>query len=218
MWSTLMPFLEGLLLRFCLKPEVVESAGSPESTRPPLALLLDVYPEFLDRIRGKRVLDFGCGPGTQSVALAVAGAGRVVGVDINPLALGEGRRSAERHDVSGRVKFVQALEPNPKETFDVVFSQNSMEHFSDPGAILRTMAAALAPDGEILVTFGPPWFAPYGAHMRYFTNLPWVHLLFPERTIMAVRTRYRHDGAARYEDVEGGLNRMSVRKFRRLVQ
>ena len=99
----------------------------------------------------------------------------------------------------------------------MVFSQNSMEHFRDPEAILRTMADALAPKGEMLVTFGPPWFAPYGAHMQYFTRLPWVHLLFPERTIMAVRGRYRQDGALKYGDVEGGLNQMSVRKFRRLV-
>src|SRR6266566_6229115 len=68
--SRLMPLLEALLLRSCLDARTVEAAGaSDEPTRPPLELLLRVYPELLDRIRGKRVLDFGCGPGTQSVAL-----------------------------------------------------------------------------------------------------------------------------------------------------
>jgi SAM-dependent methyltransferase len=213
-----MPPLQALLLRFCVDPRAVESGGSPEQLRPPLGLLLRVYPELPSRIRGSRVLDFGCGPGTQSVALAVAGAASVVGVDINPRGLEEGRRIAQEHGIAGRVQFVQALRPNHRGQFDLVFSQNSMEHFSDPEAILRTMADALAPKGELVVTFGPPWFAPYGAHMHYFTKIPWVHLLFPERTIMAVRTRYRQDGAANYEEVEGGLNRMSVRKFRRLVK
>lgn len=212
-----MPLLEALLLRCCLDPKTVDPVGSSEPARPALGLLLRVYPELLDRIRGRRVLDFGCGPGTQSVALAVAGAASVVGVDLNPRALEEARRTAEEHGVSARVQFVQALGPDHRGGFELVVSQNSMEHFRDPEAILRTMANALAPKGEMLVTFGPPWFAPYGAHVHYFTKLPWVHLLFPERTIMAVRAHYRLDGAIKYEDGEGGLNQMSVRKFRQLV-
>ena len=34
---------------------------------------------------------------------------------------------------------------------------------------------------------------------------------------MAVRSRYRKDGAKRYEEVESGLNKMSLRKFERLI-
>jgi hypothetical protein len=54
--------------------------------------------------------------------------------------------------------------------------------------------------------------------MDGFTRLPWVNLLFPERDVMAVRSLYRHDGATRYEDIEGGLNRMTVARFERLMQ
>ena len=54
--------------------------------------------------------------------------------------------------------------------------------------------------------------------MDGFTRLPWVSLLFHERTVMNVRSRYRSDGARRYEDVEGGLNRMSVTRFERLMR
>ena len=75
------------------------------------------------------------------------------------------------------------------------------------------MASALAPGGRILIVFGPPWFAPYGSHMQFFTPLPWVNLLFGERTVMRVRSRYKKDGARRYEEVEGGLNRMSLSKL-----
>ena len=35
---------------------------------------------------------------------------------------------------------------------------------------------------------------------------------------MQVRNRFRDDGAVRYEDVEGGLNRMTVARFERLVR
>ena len=34
---------------------------------------------------------------------------------------------------------------------------------------------------------------------------------------MAVRRRYRDDGARRYEEVESGLNKMTVGRFERIV-
>ncbi|MGB5211181.1 MAG: class I SAM-dependent methyltransferase, partial [Gammaproteobacteria bacterium] len=48
-----------------------------------LALLHRVYPDFEQIIKGKRVLDFGCGTGKQAAALALGGAGHVVGLDTN---------------------------------------------------------------------------------------------------------------------------------------
>ena len=77
--------------------------------------------------------------------------------------------------------------------FDIVLSHNSMEHFGDPARILDVMKSALKPDGRLYITFGPPWYAPYGSHMHFFTRVPWVNLLFSERTVMAVRARYRND-------------------------
>jgi len=68
------------------------------------------------------------------------------------------------------------------------------------------------------MTFGPLWLSPYGAHFGGITPLPWVHLIFSEHTIMAVRRRYYDDGAERYEEVEGGLNRMTLRKFYRVIK
>jgi SAM-dependent methyltransferase len=103
-------------------------------------------------------------------------------------------------------------------TFDVVVSQDAMEHFDDPGAALAAMAAALRPGGIILMVFGPPWWAPYGAHMRFFCPIPWLQLWFSEKTVMTVRARYRRDGAKHYEEVESGLNKMSLAKFERIVR
>ena len=54
--------------------------------------------------------------------------------------------------------------------------------------------------------------------MVFFTKVPWVHVWFSERTVMRVRSRFRGDGATRYEDVEGGLNRMTLAKFERIIR
>jgi predicted nicotinamide N-methyase len=53
-----------------------------------------------DRVRGKRVLDFGCGSGVVAIAAALAGAGEVIACDIDPLALAATRSNARRNGVS----------------------------------------------------------------------------------------------------------------------
>lgn len=214
--------LERLLLISCRSPEAVslESDGceSAVGQQVALALLERVYPELRERIRDSRVLDFGCGTGHQAVALAEIGAAEVVGVDINSEWRRRASALAAQRGIADRVRFVGRINAEDAGGFDFVFSQNSMEHFPNPDQALREMANALAPNGRLLVTFGPPWYAPYGAHMHYFTKIPWVHLIFPERVIMRVRSRYKADGARNYVDIEGGLNKMSLKKFKRLLQ
>lgn len=204
--------LERILAVTCREPDVT-LPGAPGDD--PLAPLRASFPDLDDMVRGADVIDFGCGLGEQAIALAEAGAASVLGVDINPAYLDVGRDAAWKRGVADRVTFATEADGVGA---DVVLSVNSMEHFSDPGAVLATMRDALRPGGLLIVTFSPPWLSAYGAHMHHFTPVPWVHLLFPERTIMRVRARYQNDGATRYEDVEGGLNRMTLRKFERLVR
>lgn len=182
-----------------------------------LSLLCGVFPNYLNLIKDKEILDFGCGSGYQVIALAKSGAKYVVGIDINHEALRKAQDMANALDLQKKVKFNHVLEDTLKGRFDIVISQNSMEHFRDPIEILLEMKSALKKGGLLLITFGPPWFAPYGSHMQFFTKLPWVNIMFNEETVMAVRSRFRNDGATKYEGVEGGLNRMTVAKFEHII-
>jgi SAM-dependent methyltransferase len=179
--------------------------------------LCRVFPDFLDALVGKRVLDFGCGTGTQVVAMAMNGASFVLGVDTNRRSLEKARALGLKMGLGERVTFADHVEGPMKGTFDIVLSHDSMEHFADPARILDDMKSALNENGKIYITFGPPWFAPYGSHMHFFTKTPWVNILFSEQTVMNVRSRYRKDCAKTYEEVESGLNRMTVSKFETLV-
>ena len=200
-------------------PSAVAPDVQGEYLEAPLALLEQEYEGFAGRVRGKAVLDFGCGAGQQSVALAELGAAGVLGIEADPDGLAAARTRAREAGLEDRVRFAACLGPDEREAFDLVISQNAMEHFADPAAVLADLrSAARRPGGRLLITFGPPWFAPYGAHLHYFTKVPWVQLLFRERTVMRVRSRYRSDGAERYEDMQHGLNKMSLRKFERLVR
>ena len=57
-----------------------------------------------------------------------------------------------------------------------------------------------------------------GSTCQLFCPVPWLQLWFSEKTVLTVRRRYRQDGARRYEEVEGGLNKMSLAKFERIVK
>lgn len=204
-----------LLSALSIPPARIKTTSShPQYTKAnALDLLSREFPDLRDRVAGRRVMEYGCGAGFQSVALHQLGAAFVLGVDAHPAAVESGTKLAVAEGVEQYVRFSQKAEG----TFDVVVSQNAMEHFPEPEKSLREMAAVLSPSGAILITFGPPWFAPYGSHMHFFTKVPWVNILFSERTVLAVRAKYKADDARRYEDIEQGMNRMTVAKFERLV-
>lgn len=206
-----------VLLAFSRSTEEPDLSNSqPEwSVNTALDPLFRVLPASRALIPNANVLDVGCGSGHQAVAFAIAGARCVTALDTNPRILPLARQLADEYHVADRVRITSRIDPS--EQFDVVFSQNSMEHFVHAEDVLAMMVHATHPGGRVVISFGPPWLAPYGAHMRFFTRVPWVHLLFPERVVMRVRSRYRQDGAMRYEDVEGGLGRMSVGRFERMI-
>src|ERR1700722_6737100 len=97
------------------------------STTKPLELLQHEYPNLGQLVTGHSVLDFGCGHGDQAAALAREYQCAVTGLDTNPLTLSEART---RHGTVAR--FVDRLDG---EQFDVIVSQDAMEHFPDPKAV-----------------------------------------------------------------------------------
>ena len=217
---TSMNLPERVLCFFSRNPvdeDYIEGQGIEHTLDNALNTLTDVYPRFLAVIQGKDILDFGCGHGYQVVAMAMKGAKHAVGIDIRERLLETGKRRAIEAGVTHKVSFCSTTEQISPQTFDIVISQNSMEHFVNPGAILETMKCFLKSKGTLMITFGPPWYSPRGSHTHYFTKLPWVNILFSEKTVMHVRSLYRKDAATRYEEIEGGLAKMSVGRFEALL-
>jgi SAM-dependent methyltransferase len=215
-----MDLSERILLSLSRTPEADDYAQKEGETTldNALNLLTRVYPDFGALVSGKRVVDFGCGAGNQSIALVMKYDCSVVGVDSNPKMLAKAIENARQHDVSSqKLSFVPRPSPDMLNRFDVVISQNSFEHFASPEKVLAEMASLLTDSGIILITFGPPWFAPYGSHMYFFCKAPWVNVFFSEKTVMKARSHFRPDGIERYEDLAQGLNKMTLAKFESII-
>lgn len=181
--------------------------------------LEDTFPHFNEEVSGKNVLDIGCSHGIEAIAISILGAKEVWGIDIR---IDISRASELRSSLAPKVLInfseMDASHTSfPDEKFDVVVSVDSFEHFSDPYEVLKEIRRVTRNDGRIFITSGV-WSNPWGAHMHFFTKIPWVQFIFSEKTIMNVRNLYRSDGARRFSDVEGGLNKIGVRMFKQCVK
>lgn len=167
--------------------------------------------DFFEEIKGKVVIDFGCGDGADTVEMALKGAKRVIGIDIREDILQAAEQRARQAGVQNICSFTTSTE----ELADIVVSVDAFEHFSDPAGILRSMNTLLQPAGEVLVSFGPIWYHPLGGHL--FSVFPWAHLIFSEKALMSWRSTFKSDGAKRFSEVAGGLNQMTISRFEKLV-
>jgi SAM-dependent methyltransferase len=207
--SNALTALEYQILRRIAPREPTHMDGSAYAHRSKLAVLLGET--FLEQLAGKTVVDFGCGEGREAIEMARAGAS-VIGIDIQPEALERARANARAAGVADRCRFASVL----TEPVDLVVSLDSFEHFADPLAILGIMYDMLRPGGAVVSSFGPTWYHPYGGHL--FSVSPWAHLVFSESALIRWRSDIRSDGATRFSEVAGGLNRMTIGRFLDLVR
>jgi SAM-dependent methyltransferase len=173
-------------------------------------------------VRSKKVLDIGCGDGMLCIEFAKRGAGPVHGMDIDPNRIRGAQALANVKGLTNVVEFSCCdvlKDTNLGQKFDLVISKAAFEHIPDPHQCLRRIWELLEPGGYFATVFGPLWGSPYGAHMQGFTRVPWVHFLFPEDVVLRVRReKYRPDeAAARYEEIKGSLNRITVKQFKHYV-
>jgi SAM-dependent methyltransferase len=219
LWGRKMSYLGYKLLSLLARvPDKGRYPNSGDDThQDPLKLLKSMFPGFLEQIRDKSVVDFGCGLGNQTFALAENNAHHIVGIEKITKHVDKARIRAKELQAAN-VQFYESADFLEKGTYDVVISQNSMEHFEDPEQIIDLFYQLVGKDGKVFITFGPPWFSPYGAHTNFFCRFPWIHLIFKEKTVFQVRMKFTDDMATSYETVRGGLNRMSLKKFEGIIR
>jgi ubiquinone/menaquinone biosynthesis C-methylase UbiE len=104
---------------------------------------------------GERVLDLGCGAGTDSLVAAqmVGPEGSVTGIDMTPEMLAKARRAGEELG-AGNVEFLEAEAerlPFPDASFDVVISNGVIDLIPDKDAVFSELHRVLRPGGRLQV-------------------------------------------------------------------
>ena len=103
-------------------------------------------------LRGKAVLDVGCGGGILAEAMARRGA-NVLGIDLSVKPLKVARLHAMESGVAHleyREVAVEALAAERPASFDAVTCMEMLEHVPDPGSIVASCAALVKPGGPRL--------------------------------------------------------------------
>jgi arsenite methyltransferase len=104
---------------------------------------------------GERVLDLGCGAGTDSLVAAqmVGPEGRVRGIDMTPEMLAKARAAAAEMGASN-VEFLESEAehlPFRDESFDVVISNGVIDLIPDKEAVFSEIYRVLAPGGRMQI-------------------------------------------------------------------
>ncbi len=96
---------------------------------------------------GETVIDYGCGSGILAIAAAKLGAGRILGVDIDPVAVDAARINAHRNQVAG---IFQDVSTPLRDTADIVLANI----LANPLRVLAPALASLTRQGGRLVLAG----------------------------------------------------------------
>lgn len=145
-------------------------------------------------LRGRDVLDFGCGDGALSLHLAIEECpSSITGVDLDPAAIERAKLARELAQVprSVRIDFLQgSVEgvPIPDESIDVLVAFDCLEHVMSPLSIFRDWFRILRPGGRCLLEWFP-YKGPWGPHMEALIPIPWAHVLFGQRAMFRAAER-----------------------------
>jgi SAM-dependent methyltransferase len=131
---------------------------------------IPAFAEF-ERWRGKKVLEIGCGIGTDTMNFARAGAD-VTAVDLSSESLKLARKRAEIFNLTDRIKFYEANAERladfvPPQKFDLVYSFGVVHHSPHPEKIIEQIRGNYVQTGSTLKLM---------VYYRYAWKVLWILL------------------------------------------
>ena len=114
-----------------------------------------------ERWRGKKVLEIGCGLGTDTINFARHGA-QVTAVDLTEKSLDLARERAKVFGLEDRIQFIQANAEElsssvPVQNYDLVYSFGVIHHTPHPGKVLDQIRKYVTPGSTVKIMVYNRW-------------------------------------------------------------
>lgn len=169
---------------------------------------------------GKVVLDLGCGHGALAIDAAIAGAKRVIGIDLMSNRIAFARRIvAERFpNIADRIEFhyLDIADMTLEGEVDFVISKDTFEHIIGIDRVLLSVKRVLRQGGLLISGFSPLYYSPFGDHgfhaIGQRIKLPWAHLVLGDARVVTAYNNY-HPGVECHSIYDLGLNKLKRRDF-----
>ena len=184
-----------------------------------------------EMFENKSILDIGCGAGGKSLYYLSKGAKEVVGVDVVEKYKDESYALRDKLNLKDFTFICTDAADMPFEeaTFDTIIMNDAMEHVAKPLEVLSEVYRVLKPGGKVYINF-PPYNHPFGAHLSDAIGIPWVHLLFNDKTLIKGykelmkdnpdgedRVQFRISTNEAGEEYFSYINKMSSRRFNKIL-
>lgn len=121
---------------------------------------------------GAKILDVGCGFGASSIYLARKYGAEATGITISQVQVDMANQAAAKAGVSAKFLLMDAGAMTFEDSFDVVWSVESISHYQDIPKFFKAAAALLKPGGTLAIT---DWFKKKGLtgreHKKFLGDL-----------------------------------------------
>ena len=191
-----------------------------------------LYKNSNTSLEGKVCLDLGCGSGGGTISLAQQGVRKVIGLDLQESLLRQGNEylNSKYNSYLQQLDFVRgdgSSLPFRYDSFDVVISNDVLEHMEAPALVMKEIFRVLKEDGVAELSFST-YFGPRASHLGDFIHIPWSQVLFSDATLSVAcrklieRSCYQDTLIHRYEFEDPfatgcGLNRLALRDFKEIL-
>lgn len=130
---------------------------------------------MLPELKGKKVLDLGCGMGEHLTYYLAQGASKVVGLDLSELMLKKAEEDLTKHWQKGRdfVLFcspMEALDQMPEQDFNVVVSSFAFHYIEDFADLLVKISSKMTACGTLIFSQEHPIVTCYRNGYRWEKN------------------------------------------------
>ncbi len=130
---------------------------------------LKIILDFAGNVKGKEILDIGCGSGRYDILLAKGGPKSVLGLDMSSLMIDMAEKLVKINNVSDICKFekIEFIQKKFYSKFDIVIAAGVFDYVADPKAFLLKVKSVLKE--KAVFSFPVKWsiFTPLG--------MVWLH-------------------------------------------